>query len=202
VLITQPVDPIQVEWPAREMDGHDGLGARRNGLLGGREIDQSRARFAIHEDGLGSRVLDRVRARDEGHRGNQHLVTRSDLEIAQRQEQGGGARGEAPSVGDADIVFEHSFEALNLGTRTDPAGPQRIEYLIDLGLPHVRPADDKEVLPHHFSAPLPGQARQGSHMSSRLPLPRDPGFSMPIPETPASRVKFSGEVNGCLPDRR
>ena len=173
-LVTQPVDPIEVKWPAREMDGHDGLGARRDRLLGGREIDQSRTRFGIHEDRLGSRVLDRVRARDESHRGHQHLVTRPDLEIAHRQEQGGGAGGDAPSVGNADVGFEHSLEALNLGTRTDPAGSQRIDDLIDLGLLHVRPAEDQEILPHHSSAPLPSQRRRRLSRPTRRQPKRSP----------------------------
>ena len=123
-------------------------GTRRDGRLGDLEIDKPRTRLRVDQHRRRAGVLDGVGRGDERHRGDEHLVTGTDPEHAQRQDQGRRARGHTPAVRGSDVLGQHLLEPLHLGTGSDPARAQRVDHLRDLRLADQRTPEDKEIVSH------------------------------------------------------
>ena len=148
VAVAQLSEPVHVDRAPREVDRHDRPRAWRDCGLGGVQVDQPGSGNGIDEHRGGSSVLDRVRRRDEGHRGDQNLVPGPDAEHLQGEDQRCGARGQAPALGHAEVIGEHPLEALHLGAGPDPARTERVDDLGDLLLADHRAPEDQKAFPH------------------------------------------------------
>ncbi len=88
-----------------------------------------------HRTGVG----DGVGGGDEGERGDDHLVPRTDARADQRQVQRGGAGGDRDGVLDAEVLGEGPLEGGDPGALGHPAGADRLGG--GLGLLLAEPGD-------------------------------------------------------------
>jgi hypothetical protein len=90
-------------------------------------------------------VLDDVGAGDEGDRRQDDLVAAADRGQAQRDGQAGRARAEADDVWGREVRAQVAFELGDLRPGDQPARPDRVGDLGQLGVPDDGLGDTQEV---------------------------------------------------------
>jgi hypothetical protein len=116
------VDRVHVGGLPVEMDRDDPLRAGRDLLFDQGRIDVVGVRFDVHEHGLGPHPPDGPGCGEEGVRGGNHLVIRSDALGHEGHQQGIRARGDAAGNGDAAVRGDIRLEGLHLGTEDQALG--------------------------------------------------------------------------------
>ena len=97
-------------------------------------IDIERPRFGIHQHRCAAAEDNHADRGGKGHGGGDDLVPLFDLQSQQGQMQTGGGGTERYRKGGADIGPECLLKALDLGAGSNPAGTERIDDLVDLGI--------------------------------------------------------------------
>ena len=116
------------------MHGHDRLRARRDRSLDAGRVDAVVVDVDVREDGRSARVDDDVDRGGECRRRRDHFVLRTDAGGDERQMQARGRRVERDRMLRAAVLCEVGLEALDARPRREPAGAQRVDYGIDLGV--------------------------------------------------------------------
>lgn len=145
MLVATGLDGGDVRRLAIEMDKDKRLGRLADlGFLfddraGERGIHVPAALFGIDEDGLGAEIGDGRGGRDEGQRGTQDFVARTDAGQAQREMQGGGAGRDGDGVLRADEPGEIFFKGVEIRSRRrDPIGLESFQDEFDFSAADIR----------------------------------------------------------------
>ncbi len=183
-LVRQRQERIDIGWLAVQVDGHDGPCALRHGRQDRRHVDGRGALVAVHEDGSGACVPDRLGRGDERVRRKNDFVAGADAEPPQNQVQGVGSARHTDAVAHAEIRGECRFERRDrlsqdeVGTRArlvDRSIELRRQPLVLSGQVHQRNTG------HHFSsgssgwAGTPTTTRSRRHVVNHHGAGADPG---------------------------
>src|SRR5262249_26084530 len=123
---------------AVEVDGQDGPGARRDGLLDQGWVEVVGDRIDVHVDRRGADVADAPAGADPGVRRGDDLVAGADAAGAQGQVQGRGAVVEPDAVAHAEVTGEGALEPGD-GRAEDeaPLGDDAVEGGLEFGADRV-----------------------------------------------------------------
>ena len=113
---------------------HNGLGARRKALLYRCRIDQQRVFFNIGENRRGAFIDGGIGGSGKGQRRHNHFVTGTNTDGAHGGMQGGGTGIDCHTLGSATMGSEGLFEFRNTRSRGQPAGNQRLDNCLDVGI--------------------------------------------------------------------
>ena len=113
---------VQVAGLTAEMDRHDRLGARRDPPADVGDVDEHRRCVHVAEDRRRAGRQDRLHARRERQRRDDHLVARPDAEPGERDVEGRGAAVDRDRVAAPEIRLERRLEGARGRAEAEPAG--------------------------------------------------------------------------------
>ena len=121
-------DGVHVGHATVQVDGDNGLGARRDRALDGRRVDVPGERIGIDQHWRRAGVADGRDRGDEGHGGRDHLVARADAKREQREVQRGGAGIQRHGFLGMGVGGEGFLEGIDLRAGNIGAARQRLEH--------------------------------------------------------------------------
>ena len=140
-------DRIHLAGPAGEVHREDGASLRCDRRLDERRVDVLGSTIHVHEDRRDTCVHDRIRSGCECMRRRDHFVPRLEPGSDHRQMQRRGAGVERQGVACPDVAAKILLEPGHARAGSDPAGPERCDHFLDLGLLQRGASEDEKLLP-------------------------------------------------------